>query len=125
MKDVLARFRLDIDYSGDFCGLVRETLICFSIVSRLRYFGYIWRKSGQRIQRNIILGFEDILIDKDFVYFVQLTIIKGKLHTHKNKWTDSRLKPNLEQVCHEIYEYCTIIKTVKHKKADNITLCQI
>ena len=79
---------------------------------------FIERKTGQSLylqEKDVLLYFEDINLEKDLIFFVQLVLFLGKFHIHKRKWTDS--KPLFNLFLQELSHYSTTINDLKQSKA--------
>lgn len=112
-KHVLERFKLNINYSCDFCGLHKETIIhlffeCRPIYCKIFWIdvqNYIFRETGQ----SITLNARDVCVylyrklDSDIFFVIQFFIIMGKYHTHKMKWAER--KPNFPVFLSDINLY--------------------
>ncbi len=98
VKHVLERFKLNIDYSCEFCSNEKETI--FHLFFHCIYTKIFWVDVENLITRKcytaVKLGGSDIMIyvddygiEKDKAYIIQLLVIMGKFHIHKMKWSAS------------------------------------
>lgn len=96
VKHVLERFKLNIDYSCEFCSNEKETI--FHLFFHCIYTKIFWVDVENLITRKfytaVKLGGSDIMIyvddygiEKDKAYIIQLLVIMGKFHIHKMKWS--------------------------------------
>lgn len=123
-KKTLERFKIDIEYSCTFCGSNEETIehlfyhCVFTKMFWVDVQNFIERKTGQSLylqEKDVLLYFEVINLEKDLIFFVQLVLFLGKFHIHKRKWTDS--KPLFHLFLQELSHYSTTINDLKQSKA--------
>ncbi|CAJ1073570.1 hypothetical protein H4Q32_018840 [Xyrichtys novacula] len=121
-KKTLERFKLDIEYLCDFCGLEDETIshlfyhCTYSKTFWIDVQQFVHEKTGRTIsfqEKHIFIYYDDQ--DKDLCFFCQLILSLGKFHIHKNKWAKS--KPNIALFKNELLHYAAMIKDIKNKKA--------
>ncbi len=124
VKHVLERFKLNIDYSCEFCSNEKETI--FHLFFHCIYTKIFWVDVENSITRKcntaVKLGGSDIMIyvddygiEKDKAYIIQLLVIMGKFHIHKMKWSGG--KPNVFYFINEFKQYCNTVDKCKAKKA--------
>ncbi len=124
MKHVLERFKLNIDYSCEFCSNEKETI--FHLFFHCIYTKIFWvdvenfntRKCNTAVklgESDIMIYVDDYGIEKDKVYIIQLLVIMGKFHIHKMKWSGG--KPNVFYFINEFKQYCNTADKCKAKKA--------
>ena len=123
VKHVLERFKLNINYSCDFCGLNKETI--FHLFFHCMYSKIFWndmqiflsRKTGQMFMlsgSDIFIYFENNSVDKNVSFLIQLFINYGKFHIHKMKWTNR--KPNLTLFLIDIELYYNFLVKLQNKE---------
>lgn len=83
-KKTLERFKIDIEYSCDFCGLAEES-ICH-LFYHCTYTRMLWVDVGNYIRRktkdkDVFICFENNE-KEELVFFVQLILLLGKFHIH-------------------------------------------
>lgn len=123
-KHVLQRFKLNIDYSCDFCGLHNETIthLFFECMYCKIFWIDVQNYLSKKIGQLIVLNAKDVCIYFDqktysYVKFVvQLYILIGKYHLHKMKWANE--KPNFNKFLADINLYISTINSIKNKKAE-------
>ncbi len=100
-KHVLERFKLNIDYSCEFCSNEKKTifhLFLHCIYTKIFWVdveNFITRKLNTAVKlggSDIMIYVDDYGIEKDKVYIIQLLVVMGKFHIHKMKWSGG--KPN-------------------------------
>ena len=99
VKEVLERFKINIDSTCVFCDSDRETIFhLFFHCNRSTLFwtdmqNFINRKMSTNVQINVfdvMLYFVFYGMDSNITYIIQLLIILGKFHIHKWKCSDSK-----------------------------------
>uniref|UniRef100_A0A3P9KVS8 Reverse transcriptase zinc-binding domain-containing protein n=1 Tax=Oryzias latipes TaxID=8090 RepID=A0A3P9KVS8_ORYLA len=123
-KKTLSRFVVDMDLSCSFCGTREETIYHLFVNCRHtnmfwievgNYIGNITKQTATFLDKDIILGYFNVKVDKDCIFITQLFLLLAKFHIHKAEWSNS--KPKFQQFLSEINQYCTIIKHLQNQKA--------
>ncbi len=110
VKELFERFKLDMENSCDFCGVVKESvthLFFQCIYSKLFWVdvsNFISRMFGTIIHigmYDVIFFIQDTIDSRSTIYFLtQLIILLGKYHIHAKKW--AKAKPKCEHFLKEI-----------------------
>ncbi len=135
VKELFERFKLDMENSCDFCGVVKESvthLFFQCIYSRLFWVdvsNFISRMFGTIIHigmYDVIFFFvQDTIDSRSTIFFLtQLIILLGKYHIHVKKW--AKAKPKCEHFLKEIKQYGITLQNIKNRKAKKTyeALCQ-
>ncbi len=110
VKELFERFKLDMENSCDFCGVVKESvthLFFQCIYSKLFWVdvsNFISRMFGTIIHigmYDVIFFIQDTIDSRSTIFFLtQLIILLGKYHIHAKKW--AKAKPKCEHFLKEI-----------------------
>ncbi len=114
---MLEHFKLEMDYSCDFCKGEKETIFIIFVHCKHKYFVLRWcyLNAMQLSGFDVIMYFGDHGFDKDKAYFIQLLILMGKFHIHKMKCSGS--KPNFYHFRNDFKLYFKVLCYYTSKKA--------
>ncbi|KAI7791725.1 hypothetical protein IRJ41_005592 [Triplophysa rosa] len=113
VKHVLERFKLNIDYSCEFCNKEKEKI--FHLFFHCIYTKIFWVDVENFITRILFVAAKLNGSDIMLYYIIQLIVLMGKFHIHKMKWSGS--KPNFFHFINEFKQYCDMLHGCKSGKA--------
>lgn len=90
VKEVLERFKPNIDPACVFCNSDRESLFTFPVNIRI-LFGPMWKTNVQTNVFEVMLYFVFSGLNNKAIYIIQFVIFLGTSYIHKLKWSDSKL----------------------------------